>query len=115
MLPIAAMAAMCLAAHKFDKRSAAELASELPNCLLVAPHQRCMNDKAVIHPEPQGRPQCFERIVAAINGLATVDLSPLFVPYSPAETEFVWDEGHDHTAIGDVETSQFSRLKGYVS
>ena len=71
MFPIAAITAMRFLAHEFDKSTAAEPMSEFPCRPLVAPHQRRVDNEALIHAERQGRLQGFERIVAAV-GIARI-------------------------------------------
>src|SRR5438876_10286448 len=64
---IAAIAAVRLLAHQLDESAAAEPVGELPGRPLVAPHQRRVDDEAMIHAERQGRLQRLERVVAAIG------------------------------------------------
>ena len=75
MHPIAVVAAMRLLAHQFNKSGAAEPVGKLPCRLLVAPHQRRVNDEAVIHAERQCHLQRFERVVAAIRIARIVGLA----------------------------------------
>src|ERR1700733_14777135 len=72
---LAEIAAVALLADQFDQPLAAELARQLPGRPLVAPHQRGMDDEAVVHAERQGRLQRLERVVAAIGVARIVGLA----------------------------------------
>src|SRR5436190_5577788 len=75
MRAVAFIAAMSLVANQLDERIAAQFTRQRQCRRLVAPHQRRVDHKAMLHAERQGRLQRLQRIVAAIGIAGVIGLA----------------------------------------